>query len=292
MLGLRLEDWSAADGFTTFGPGNPANARYGERSERFSSPKAALSWQWADDVVLKAAVGRAVRMPTVAELYGATSTTNAQYINDATLRPEKSWTGELTAEKDLGNALLRLTLFAEDTRDALYTQTVQDAVANKAISRVQNVGYMQTRGLELAYNGSNVLWPGLELSASLTYADSLVTQNAGYVVTPGDTLGKQQPNIPRWRGALLASHKLDEHWAVSLGARYSGTQYRTLNNSDVNGYTYMGVSPYFTVDARVRYAISKQWTAAVGIDNLNNYKFWNFHPYPQRSYSVELRFDL
>jgi iron complex outermembrane receptor protein len=29
--------------------------------------------------------------------------------------------------------------------------------------------------------------------------------------------------------------------------------------------------------------------AAFGIDNLNNDKFWNFHPYPQRSYTAELK---
>jgi iron complex outermembrane receptor protein len=23
---------------------------------------------------------------------------------------------------------------------------------------------------------------------------------------------------------------------------------------------------------------------ALGIDNLNNYKYWNFHPYPQRTW--------
>ena len=69
------------------------------------SPKAALSWQCGRDTVLKASVGRAVRMPTVQELYGATSTTNSQFINDPNLRPEKSWTAELTGEKDLGDGL-------------------------------------------------------------------------------------------------------------------------------------------------------------------------------------------
>ena len=39
----------------------------------FVSPKAALSYQWADDLLVKASVGRAVRMPTVSELYGATT---------------------------------------------------------------------------------------------------------------------------------------------------------------------------------------------------------------------------
>ena len=52
----------------------------------------------------KASLGRAVRMPTVAELFGATSTTNSQFINDPNLRPEKSWTGELSAEQDFGHA--------------------------------------------------------------------------------------------------------------------------------------------------------------------------------------------
>jgi iron complex outermembrane receptor protein len=26
--------------------------------------------------------------------------------------------------------------------------------------------------------------------------------------------------------------------------------------------------------------------------NLNNYRYWNFHPYPQRSYTAELKYDL
>lgn len=31
---------------------------------------------------------------------------------------------------------------------------------------------------------------------------------------------------------------------------------------------------------------------AFGIDKLNTDKYRNFHPYPQRSHSAELRFDL
>jgi iron complex outermembrane receptor protein len=104
VLGARLENWTASGGFTSFGAGNPANTGYAARSESAISPKAALSYQWSADTTLKASAGRAVRFPTVGELYGATATVNSQYINDPNLRPEKSWTTELTAEKDLGNA--------------------------------------------------------------------------------------------------------------------------------------------------------------------------------------------
>uniref|UniRef100_UPI0025F28B0A TonB-dependent receptor domain-containing protein n=1 Tax=Rhodoferax sp. UBA5149 TaxID=1947379 RepID=UPI0025F28B0A len=133
---------------------------------------------------------------------------------------------------------------------------------------------------------------GLDLSGSVTYADSTIKENAGFVSVAGDTIGKQQPNIPKWRATALASYRVDEHWSASLGARYSGPQFRTLNNADVNGATYQGVSEYFTTDVRVRYVVGRQWTASFGIDNLNNYQYWNFHPYPQRSYMAELKFDL
>ncbi|WPB57711.1 TonB-dependent receptor [Xylophilus sp. GOD-11R] len=290
VLGGRAERWQAADGSTAFS--STSALAYPDRQESHFSPKAALSWQWLPATVLKASVGRAVRFPTVAELYGATSTTNSLYINDPNLRPERSWTGELSAEQDLGNALARLTFFAEDTRDALYSQTLYDPAANRNVSRVQNVGRVATRGLEAAINGSDVLARGLDLSGSVTYAHSVIKENDGFVAVPGDTIGKRQPNVPAWRATLLASYRFDERWSASFGARYSGRQYRTLDNSDVNGFTYQGVSRFFTTDLRVRYRIARQWTAAFGIDNLNNYQYWNFHPYPQRSYTAELKWDL
>lgn len=295
VLGLRAEQWRAYDGQTVFPPGVAPQPPNGSRRERFLSPKAALSFQAASDLVLKASAGRAVRVPTVSELYGATSTTNSAFVNDPNLKPERSWTTELTAEKELDHGLLRLTAFTENTHDAIYSQvTVEPAIAgsNKNVTRVQNVGRIETQGLELAYTGSDVLAKGLDLNASLTYADSVIKENAGFVVTPGDTIGKRQPNIPKWRASALLSYRFDAQWTAAFGARYSGAQYRTLNNADVNGFTYMGVSRYFTTDLRVRYQINRQWSMAVGIDNLNNYQYWNFHPYPQRSYSAELKFDL
>lgn len=265
---------------------------YAPRRESHLSPKLALSLQAAPDLVFKASAGRAVRFPTVSELYGATSSSNSLYINDPDLRPERSWTGELTAEQDFRLGTLRLTWFGEDTHDALYSQTTFDSTANTNISRVQNVGRIRTRGLEAAFNGNDVLIRGLELSASATYADSVIEENASFVAVPGDTLGKQQPNIPKWRAAALASLRFGPHWTAAFGARYSGAQYRTLNNADVNGFAYQGVSRYFSTDLRLRWQIDRQWSAAFGIDNLNRYRYWNFHPYPQRTYSAEVRFDL
>ena len=287
VLGLRSEHWQASDGLTRFSASSSAS--YPSRSEHFVSPKGALAWQLTPDAFVKYAVGRAVRMPTVHELYGATSTTNSQYINDPNLRPEQSWTQELSYEKTLDHHQWRLTAFAEDTRDGIYSQTVFDSTANANISRVQNVGRIVTRGLEAVYNAYHLWLPGLDLSASVTYADSTIRENAGFVSTPGDTLGKRQPNIPRWRATLLAAYRWSPEWSSTVAVRHSGQQFNTLNNSDTNGYAYMGVSAFTTIDVRARWQIDKRWTAAFGIDNLTNQTYWNFHPYPQRSYTAELK---
>ena len=287
VLGLRSEHWQASDGLTRFSASSSTG--HPGRNEHFLSPKGALSWQLSSDAFLKYAIGRAVRMPTVNELYGATSTTNAQYINDPNLRPEKSWTQELSYERTLDRHQWRLTAFAEDTRDGIYSQTVFDSAANRNISRVQNVGHIVTRGLEAVYNGYPLWLSGLDLSASVTYADSTIRENEGFVTTPGDTLGKRQPNIPRWRATLLAAYRWNAKWSSTVAVRHSGKQFNTLNNSDTNSHAYMGVSPFTTVDVRARWQIDPRWTAAFGIDNLTHQTYWNFHPYPQRSYTAELK---
>jgi iron complex outermembrane receptor protein len=287
VLGLRSESWRASNGhtFTT-----TLNTPYAARTESALSPKAALSFQAKPDVVLKASIGRAVRFPTVQELYGSTTTAAAQFVNDPNLAPEKSVTSEWSLEKDLGNATLRGTLFFEDTRDSLYNQST--LVGANTVTRVQNIGRIKTQGLEIAYGGVDVVTKGLDLSGSLTYTESKIRENSGFVVTAGDTIGRYQPRVPLFRATALAAYRWNDKLTTSLGARYSGNQYGSLNNADVNGFAYTGVSRFFTVDTRVRYQLDKTTSFAFGIDNLNNYQYWNFHPYPQRTYHAELRVDL
>ncbi|MGI4846144.1 MAG: hypothetical protein ACRYF7_22860 [Janthinobacterium lividum] len=90
----------------------------------------------------------------------------------------------------------------------------------------------------------------------------------------------------------MATYRVGERLAYSLAARYSGRQFSTLDNSDPNGFAYQGASRYFTVDGRVTWKPVKRWTVALGVDNLNNYRYWNFHPYSQRTWVLEGRYDL
>ena len=118
------------------------------------------------------------------------------------------------------------------------------------------------------------------------------TSVGGFVSKPGDTLGRQQPRVPKWRATLLASYQLTPALYASYGLRYSGRQYATLNNSDPNGFAHQGFSKFFTTDVRVRFRVNTQWSVAARIDHLNNYRYSAFHPYSQRSINAELKFDL
>jgi len=283
VLGVRVEHWHADDGTLS----NPTTTvGFAPRSESHVSPKAAISFQASDAWLLRASLGRAVRMPTVSELFQGSISATDLVNNDPNLKPEKSWTTELTAERTLPFGSVRATLFGERTQDALYSQV--DLTAGGTVATVQNVDRIRTLGIEFAGQGRNVMVRGFDIDASLTYADSKTTQNDKFPAS----VGKWQPRVPQWRASLLASYAPDEHWAGSLGIRYSGRQYGQLDNSDTNGFAFTGFSPFLVADVRVQYRFDRHWRTALGIDNVNNDRYWAFHPYPQRTFHAELRFDL
>lgn len=287
VLGLRHERWQAFGGRKTSTADGSVD--FAARNESWFSPKAAIGWQASDAWSLKLATGRAVRTPTAGELFQGRGIATDLTTNPA-LKPEKSRTTELSAEHLLGADRWRVTLFHEDTTDALYAQT--SAAGSTTVSSVQNIERLRTVGLETAFDRRDLLVRGVDVTGSWTFADSTIRQNSGYVATPGDTIGKQQPRVPRWRASAAVTWRASDALAATYGLRYGSRQYGTLNNSDPNGFTYQGFSRYVTTDLRVVWRFVPQWTAAFGIDNLNGYQYWNFHPYPQRTYSAELRFDL
>ncbi|HTD04763.1 MAG TPA: TonB-dependent receptor [Undibacterium sp.] len=284
ILGGRFEHWRADNGSIASAT---ASQPFGARDEHDFSPKAALSYQQDSDWTYKASVGRAVRMPTVSELYqGSLSGTNI-INNDPRLKPEKSWTTELTAERALNNGagILRATLFHERTGDALYAQV--NAAASATVTTIQNIDDIGTNGLELSYQASDAFIRGLDLAGSVTYTDSQILRNDKFPAS----VGKRQPRVPNWRANFVATYRQGDKLSYTLGARYSGKQYGTLDNSDPNGNSYTGFGSFFVADVRVRYQLARQWSASIGIDNLNNAKYWAYHPYTQRTVMAELKFD-
>jgi iron complex outermembrane receptor protein len=297
-LGGRYEWWRAYDGVNatanTARAGWPVSTVQQPGQERSAfSPKLALSWDATDDWQLSGALGRAVRFPTVGELYQTILVGTNYQSSNPDLKPEEVTTGELAIEHQHDKGRVRLSLFQETVRDALISQTAIYPATGTTTSFMQNVDKTRQRGIELVARHDDVLIRGLELSGSLTYVDARILANNGYVpATAGATsVGKHTPYVPDWRATLVASYRPDERWTYTVAGRYSGRMYATVDNTDVNGHTYQGFERFFVADARIRYQVARQWSAAFGVDNLNNRKYYLFHPFPQRTAFAELKFD-
>jgi iron complex outermembrane receptor protein len=282
VLGLRHEDWSARGGRLS---NATQTLGFPRRSQSAWSPKAALAYAGSNDWSIKASIGRAYRFPTVSELYQGTIATNAIVNNDPNLKPERSTTSELSWVRDFDAGRLRATLFRERTRDALYSQTNATVVPN--VTSIQTVGRIDTTGVELATDFRDVGVDGLDVLGSVTFADSIIEENANFPAS----VGKWQPRVPRWRANLLATWQPGVRWSFTTGLRYGGKQFNTLDNSDTHSHAFTGTSPFFVVDARVAYRHDAHWSAALGVDNLADRTYWNFHPYNQRTWHLEVRFD-
>jgi iron complex outermembrane receptor protein len=288
-LGGRFEDWRAYDG--SLSQGTPAAQP--ERAESRFSPKAALAWTMSDLWIVSGALGIAYRFPTVGELYQAVTTGNTTTIPNPNLRPERALSSELALERAIDNSKLRLSLFREELRDALISQNTLLAGSSTFGASVQNVDKIRAHGVELAVQQEDAFIAGLRLSGSVTYVNSKIVSDPTFrnsANAPANVSGNRTPNIPALRLTAVAHYRINEKLTTTAAVRYSTRLYTTIDNSDPVTSTYGGFDPFLVMDVRVHYNITKKWTAAVGIDNLNNEKYWLFHPFPQRSLIAEAKY--
>jgi iron complex outermembrane receptor protein len=295
-LGGRFEWWRAYDGYNfstasngaTFGVSQPEVAQSG------FSPKLSIAWQASDLWSATGSFGKALRFPTVGELYQNVQTGATFTQANPFLKPERVLSSELAFERNTADSKLRVSLFEERVFDALIAQTSTIAGVAAPVSFTQNVDATRQRGVELVAQRNDFLIKGLELNGSVTYVDAVITANSSYVPTsPGATsVGKRTPYVPEWRAVMRATYRPDDRWAYTLAGRYSSRLYATVDNTDTNSSTYQGFDAYFVADVRVMYKADKHWSMAAGIDNLNNRQYFLFHPFPQRTVFAELKYNF
>jgi iron complex outermembrane receptor protein len=232
--------------------------------------------------------GVAYRMPTVTELYQAITTGPTLTVPNPNLRPERASSYEIAAERTAGKGRLRLSLFEEDITGALLSQSAPLLPgSNTLFSFVQNVDRTQVRGVEFLIDQYDVLVPGLELMASFTAADGRIRRDNAFAAA----VGKFIPGVPKLKANAVATWRPDDNWSFTVGARYSDRSFGTIDNSDPVSQTYQGFARYLVVDARTRYRLDENWTVSLGVDNLNNDKYFLFHPFPQRTFVMEIHYQ-
>jgi iron complex outermembrane receptor protein len=226
-------------------------------------------------------------MPTVTELYQAITTGTTLTVPNPNLKPERASSYELAAERLTGTGRLRLSLFEEDITSALLSQSAPLVPgSNTLFNFVQNVDRTQVRGVEFIVDQYDVFIPGLELMASVTAADARIRQDNAFAAA----IGKFLPGVPKLKANAAATYRPDDDWSFTLGARYADRSFGTIDNSDAISQTHQGFAGYFVLDTRMRFRLDENWNVSLGVDNLNNDKYFLFHPFPQRTVLLEIHY--
>jgi iron complex outermembrane recepter protein len=58
----------------------------------------------------------------------------------------------------------------------------------------------------------------------------------------------------------------------------------TLANNDIAHGVYQSFDRFFVVDTKIHYKWDDRLSFDFGIDNIGNYKYFLFHPFPQRTF--------
>ncbi|SFB07708.1 iron complex outermembrane recepter protein [Collimonas sp. OK607] len=281
--GLRYENWLAYDGARAT---SAAAQRYDNRNLSYWSPKAALSYQATSDLTIRFSTGRAYRFPTVSELFQGSLTGSTLINNDPNLKPENDLAKELSAEWSHFNGMLRMSLFEDDVKNTLFSQTNTTVFPN--VTSIQNIDRVRSRGIEFSYSAEDVLLRGLDLSASVGYTRSIILENSKNPAT----VGKNFYRIPLWRSNLVGSYRINDQANVMLAGRYSGRQYNTLTNTDINPNTFGGTSSFLVFDTKLTFKPTKNTELGLGIDNLTNRRYYVYYPYPGRTFYLEAKVSL
>jgi iron complex outermembrane recepter protein len=284
-LGLRWESWRAFDGRQVFTPAPPAAALYPERKINATSPKLSLAWDAQPDLTLRVSAGKGTRFPTVSELFQGTRSGTTLVVNDPNLQPEVSNALELFAEKRFEMAVLRASVFQDDVRNTIWSQT--NTAVFPAITNTQNVGRVRTRGVEFAGQVDELGLRGLTLDANIAFTRSTILENNFLA-----SVGKNWVRVPRVRSALTLVYAPTQAWSLAATYRYAGRQWNELDNSDINPDVYGGLSRVKQLNLRGTFkpAALPGLELAAGIDNATDYRAYQSHPFPARTFFGEARY--
>ena len=218
--------------------------------------------QVARDTQLVITLAEGFRAPTFNDLY--LTAYEPFYTPNPQLRPERSRSWEVALRNSApGRFQWRITAFDNQLEDLI--------VATAAT--VMNVDRARVRGVEAA---ADLSWLGIHWRAALTLQRPRNEQT-----------GARLQGRARQFGSLEASHALGA-WTFAGNLVASGERYDSL---DQDPATRLG--GYARIDARVRYTVSKQWSAELAAVNLGDKRYEHALGYDgtRRGVLLSVRFE-
>ena len=279
VVGLRQEKWKSNDGFY-------GSQLHIDREESRFSPKFSLSYQSDSAWRMQYSLAKAFRFPIVEELFQNERRTTGTSLANANLEPEDGVHQNLMWQYNLDKGYLRANYFAETIEDVIVSQ--RTIVDNISVSTFIPIDKVETQGIELIYNQLGLLGDRLDLRYNMTYLDSEIVRNSANI----DIEGKTPPRMPHWRANLMATFHLNSDWNIGTSLRYASNSFGDLDSADIASNVFGSQDKYFFVNLKANYQVNENTKISAGVDNVFDELAFVHHPWPQRTYFLDLSFTL
>ncbi|HXS51835.1 MAG TPA: TonB-dependent receptor [Usitatibacter sp.] len=220
---------------------------------------------WPSFARLSVTWAKGFRAPTFNDLYSPAFP--GFFVPNPNLKPERSDSTEVSlASLPAAPVQWKLTAFDNRLDDLIVFSPSAQTVLNVARARI--------RGVEATVDAS---WIGLRWHGAFT-------AQRPHDEDTGDRL---QGRAERF-GTLEASRAFGAAWNAALSVFASGDRFDSLDQSPESR-----LPGYAILDARVRYAINKQWTAELTATNLLDKRYESAVGFdaPRRGVFLDVRFD-
>ena len=298
--GVRLERWGMEDGTyltstvptgsgltpaqTLSGVLNPQDRQVSNWAPKFSLGYQPGNWKF------RYSVAKAYRYPVADELFGNSGNVNgSQTVANSTLKPEDGTHHNLLGEYDFENGYVRLNLFHENIRNAIYTQYIYLNGSPTLSSVMSSIGEVETNGIDLSSNFDRVFQSNVDFKLNTTILDSKIVAN------PLNTavVGNQMPLMPNYRANFLTTYHYGRDLDLSVGTRYQSAMHSQTDNKDTQAVYYGAFNQSVYVDLKSTYHFNdKKGHVSAGIDNINGYTAFYNHPLPLRTFFAQVGYKF
>jgi outer membrane receptor protein involved in Fe transport len=274
-LSARVDHWRNYDGHNlenNYPSGTPtANNKptLPERSDDTVSPHVGALYRLSELVSVWGAYNSGFRAPTLNELYRQFRVGTVLTLANETLGPERLFGGEAGVNVAVTRDLtFRFTWFDNYVDNPVSNVTLTQVGANVTQQR-QNLGRTHIQGFQT--DAEYHLGKYWRVSGAYLFNQALVTEADKNPTLVGKTL----PQVPKNRGSFQVAYSNPKYINVALNVLGTGTQFDDDQNVRVvPGYTDPGLPPYGVVDLMVSRAITPNFDAFFGMQNMFNQEYF------------------
>lgn len=291
LAGLRYDHWSTFRGHLNDCLDCNGRAKIANRNASRISPKTSLSFIPVEDLSLRYSFSKAYRFPVAEELFDSSSNSNAVNISDPTLKPESGYFHDFKVQYDLNSGYVSASLFYNAIEnEIMFTRTLQnDGVSS---NKTRSIDKTETIGVEVVYQQNYIMDTPFDLSLNGTWLNKEIKKDSN---SPSNE-GNEWVRIPQWRANGTATYHITSAWDAIAAVQYRSKQFDQPDNSDKNWHVYGASDDYVLVNLKSVYKMNIDDAVkvkfSVGIDNLLDEDYYDYHPYPQRTYFANISLDI